>query len=257
MQDVQKEDIKVQVCLFAFDLIYLNGESYLKSPFIQRRKALYDSFSEIDGKFSFATHAEMTDTEQIEVFLNKSIEDLCEGLMVKTLEVDASYEPSKRSHNWLKLKKDYLNDMGDSLDLTIIGGYKGRGKRTGKYGGFLLACYDNENDEYQSICKIGTGFSDANLAEFAEFFQPKELEEPPSYYRLPERDLPDVWFPPERVIEVKAADLSISPNHKAAMGLVDSSKGISLRFPRFLRIRDDKKPEDGTDSSQVMMNFVY
>jgi len=120
-------------------------------------------------------------------------------------------------------------------------------------GAYLLACYNEEEEEYQSVCKIGTGFSDVMLDELTAALNPKRLDAPRPYYRVPETAAltPDVWFEPHMVWEVLAADLSISPVHLAAVGHVDAAKGIALRFPRFLRIRDDKGPEDATNATQI------
>ena len=248
-KNIKIEDVKVQVALYAFDCLYLNGKSLLREPMSVRRRALYNSFSETKGEFLFATAKTSKDVEELQVFLDESIAANTEGLIVKTM--DATYEPSKRSLNWLKLKKDYMEGCGDSLDLVPIGAWHGRGKRTGVYGAFLLACYDEDGEEFQTICKIGTGFSEVDLETLSKALEPHLIEAPRSYYKYPEGMAPDLWFDAKLVWEVKAADLSISPTHKAAMGLVDPNKGIALRFPRFLRSREDKEPEMATNAHQV------
>lgn len=154
--------------------------------------------------------------------------------------------------------------MGDSLDLVVVGAYYGKGKRTNVYGAFLLACYDPDSEHFQTICKIGTGFSEEVLLQFYELLKPLETQ-------VVRGDIeaggakPEIWFEPKIVWEVLTADLSLSPVYTAAHGLVCrqvvvtgykadgqiESRGISLRFPRFLRVRDDKPADEATTAEQV------
>ncbi|KAM9895615.1 hypothetical protein OXX69_010939 [Metschnikowia pulcherrima] len=252
-KDVDEKDIKVHICLFAFDVLCFNGESLITRSLSERRKCLFDNFTPIEGKFQFATHKDSSDLNELQLFLDQSVKDACEGLMVKMLHgAESYYEPSKRSRNWLKLKKDYLAGVGDSLDLVVVGAYIGKGKRTGSYGGFLLAAYNDDTGEYETTCKIGTGFSDEDLASLHAKLKPTEISGPKAFYVYDTTNsnaVPDVWLEPTAVFEVLTADLSLSPVYKAAHS--EYGKGISLRFPRFLRLREDKGVEDATTSSQV------
>lgn len=119
----------------------------------------------------------------------------------------------------LQLKKDYLAGVGDSLDLVVVGGYYGKGKRTNVYGAFLLACYDADSEEYQTICKIGTGFSEEALQSHYDTLKPLELETARGDIKVGGAK-PDIWFEPTVVWEVLTADLSLSPIYTAAQGLV-------------------------------------
>lgn len=256
-KDVQEKDIKVQVCLFVFDILYYNGESLIHKSLGERREYMEEHLKPIEGKLKYATKMDSSDTEEITKFLDQSVHDACEGLMIKTLDgKDSWYEPSKRSRNWLKLKKDYLEGVGDSLDLVVVGGYIGKGKRTGGYGGFLLAGYNQDTGEYETVCKIGTGFSEELLKKLYELLKPTEITVPKASYvydKTNSNAIPDVWFEPTTLFEVKVADLTTSPIYKCgATYFGDGEKGISLRFPRFIQIRTDKGTEDATSSDQIV-----
>jgi len=256
-KNIVEEDIKVQVCIMPFDCMFYNGESYVSKDLETRRARLKTMLNEKEGKVMYAVGRDFNELkeEEIQAFLDESIAGSCEGLMLKTLNDNAAYMPSKRSLNWLKLKKDYIDGMGDSLDVVPIGAFYGKGKRHGSYGAFLLAVYDPENEEFQTVCKAGTGFSDEDLKTHYEFFKSRTLVKPDSNYNVDEKMTPDVWLEACQVWEIKAADLSISPVHTAAMGIKADGKGIGLRFPRFLRIRDDKQPEDATAAEQIVDMF--
>lgn len=249
-KDAVEEELQIQVCLFAFDLIYYNGKSYLNEQLAERRKCLRTNFLPKEGKFQFAQFKDTSDFEEIEEFMQLAIKSSCEGLMVKALEKDATYVPAKR--NWLKLKKDYLDGLGDSLDLVPIAAFYGKGKRTGVFGAYLMAAYDEDTETYQSICKLGTGLKDEDLVAFTDMLKEHVIDAPRTYYSFPEGWTPDVWFDTVCVWEILCADLSISPVHKAAIGLAHPDKGIALRFPRFIRPRPDKKPENATSAEQVL-----
>ncbi|KAG8486963.1 hypothetical protein CXB51_020464 [Gossypium anomalum] len=166
-KNVLLSDIKVDVCIFAFDILYLNGQALLQEQ-LEIRK------------------------EEIQSFLNSAVSSSCGGLMIKTLDRNAKYEPSKLSLNWLKLKKDYLErNIGDTLDLVPVAAF--HGKRTGVCGSFLLACYDDNNEEYHGICKIGIGFTEAVCEECSANLRSKVIPEPKSYYHYT-GEMPDVWF---------------------------------------------------------------
>ncbi|ODQ78095.1 hypothetical protein BABINDRAFT_15064 [Babjeviella inositovora NRRL Y-12698] len=253
-KDVEERDIKVHICLFAFDMLCLNGEPLIMKSLAERRGLMESVLSPVEGKFQYATTMNTSSIEEIQVFLDKSVSSACEGLMVKMLNgSESGYEPSKRSRNWLKLKKDYLAGVGDSLDLVVVGAYIGKGKRTGSYGGFLLATYNPDTSEYETTCKIGTGFSDEDLAALYLKLFPTVISQPKSYYVYDTTNgnaKPDVWFEPTTVFEVLTADLSLSPIYKAGHNVM--GRGISLRFPRMLRVRDDKGTEDATSSDQII-----
>jgi len=129
-------------------------QSLISKSLKERRQILKENFHEVPSEFHFATTKEFEDVEELPAFLTEAVENQCEGLMVKTFATSAEYKPADRSYSWLKMKKDYMDGVTDSVDLVPIGAWEGKGKRTGVYGAYLLAAYNDEDEEYQSICKV-------------------------------------------------------------------------------------------------------
>jgi DNA ligase-1 len=263
--------VPVDVCLFVFDCLALGGRALIDEPLSARRAAIDAALPSLHtlppGRVARARGQELqlpshTDADadadadadvdadaddaqlitRVTALLHASLAGGCEGLMLKRL--DARYDPDKRSSAWLKLKKDYIAELQDSLDLVPIGAWRGSGRKHAWYSPFLLACYDPETETYASVCRVMSGFSDAFYKDRFAFYHEgdgsddsdvRELPGKPAYYAT--GDTPDVWLAPREVWEVRGADLTLSPRHAAAAGRVHATRGVSLRFPRFIRVR--------------------
>jgi len=246
--NVEKAVERYPITINFFDTLYLDGKSYLDTPYSQRRKTLEDIVTE-DNFARLVPMMTVKTENEIEEFLENSINAGCEGLMLKVL--NAPYRAGMRGSNWLKLKREYRNELGDSLDLVIIGAFFGRGRRTGRYGTLLLATYNDDEDVFPSICKVGTGFTDENLDQFYQLLSDKvTLKKNP---RIDSKMEPDVWFEPELVIEIVASEITLSPIHKTAKDIIRKGSGLALRFPKFTgKIRFEKAPEDASTDQEVV-----
>jgi DNA ligase-1 len=237
------------VSLFCFDLLYADGDDLTRLPYRDRRARLEAAVTP-SPRLRLSTAAEVDNPEALERFFDQAIADGCEGL----LSPSAGYQAGARGWLWIKLKRDYRTELSDTLDLVVVGALAGRGRRAGMYGALLLAAYDAEADLFPTVCKCGTGFSDAELAALPNRLAPLARDgEGGQPARVDARMVPDVWFEPGLVVEVLGAELTLSPTHTAAWGVLKEDAGLALRFPRFTgRYRDDKAPTDATTVQELL-----
>ena len=231
-----------------FDVLYFDKKDCLNLEYSERRKILErvvneDNFSKLIPMKFIKSENEITD------FLENSINAGCEGLMLKT--PNAPYRAGSRGSNWLKLKREYRNELGDSLDLIVIGAYFGRGRRTGLYGTLLLGTFNPEMNNFPSICKVGTGFTDESLDQLYQILSNKVTLKKNS--KIVSEMEADVWFEPELVLEIVASEITLSPIHKTGMDLIRKNSGFALRFPKFTgKIRYEKTVEDASTDEEVL-----
>ena len=298
-KDVDIGAVSVDVCLFAFDLMYLNEESLLDRSFRERRELLRSLFIEIPNQFTWVRSIDATsnDSENVLEFFKTATDQKCEGIMVKVLDnvgdlppegdnpqiesntgnlasltkkekgqkktaeekaaekergtrrkaLLSTYEPDKRSDSWLKVKKDY-STAADTLDLIPVAGWHGQGRKAKWWSPILLAVRNEETGSLEAVTKCISGFTDkfyqANKEKYAE--GSSNVIAKPSYIEYSGQ--PDVWFNPSEVWEIAFADITLSPVYRAAIGLVSDERGLSTRFPRFLRVREDKSMDEVSTS---------
>lgn len=236
------------VHLVLFDCLYLDGEDLTNKSYEERREQLKKAVKPSES-IMFSEVLVTDNADEAEEFFHKSIEDGSEGLIAKSL--DSLYAAGSRGWNWIKYKKDYKSEMSDTVDLVVVGAFAGRGRRAGTYGALLMAAYDQEEDRFKTMCKLGSGFDDEMLLAL-----PKKLEE----YKIDEVHVKvdskleaDFWFEPSVVLEVLGAEITISPSHTVGMGLRKKGAGLAIRFPRFTgRWRDDKGPTETTTTKELV-----
>ncbi|KAI0551534.1 ATP-dependent DNA ligase [Xylaria curta] len=345
-KDVAIGSITIDVCLFAFDLMYLNGQPLLDRPFRERRSLLRSLFTEVPNRFTWVRSLDATsqDSEAVLDFFKQATDFKCEGIMVKILDnlpnlplapvsstlpeedhdqqpesansrvkgkskgdekqpkktrrkpLLATYEPDKRLDSWLKVKKDYSASF-DTLDLVPVAAWHGQGRKAKWWSPILLAVRNEETGALEAVCKCMSGFTDAFYKANRKFYDDGtgDIEPEPgaavdtnttdeqtegnegdaesnsdsdseedsdkkaqNKYKNTRKTKPsfveyagghpDVWFEPQEVWEVAFADITLSPTYTAAIGLVSQDRGLSMRFPRFLRKREDKGIEEASTS---------
>ena len=236
--------------LFAFDLLYLDGEELLLQEFQLRREALESLLGKAgEGPIRPSTLRWVEDPEGGDDFFLEAIAAGCEGIIAKAIGEGSHYRAGARGWQWIKYKRDYQAGMTDTVDLVVVGTYAGAGKRTGFYGALLMASVNQEDGTLESVCKLGTGFKDEELAALHQRLSPTVLKEAPGNLRSGLQ--PDFYVQPDLVLEVLGAEVTLSPVHRCAYGHLRPQAGLAIRFPRMVRLRDDKGPKEATTSSEI------
>ena len=237
--DVEEYVQKIPVQIKLFDLLFVNGESYIHEPY-EKRIAQLANIVKKSKHVVLADQLISDDHTEINRFFQNMVKEGDEGIMIKNLE--GEYQAGTRGWNWIKWKKEYVKEMVDTFDLVVVGAFHGRGRRSGTYGALLCAAYNKKKDQFETVCKLGTGLTDEMLTELPKMLAKYKVNTKPARVMVKKEMEPDVWFDPKVVVEVLAAEITKSPFH---------ALGLALRFPRFIRYREDKNAEQATTTKEI------
>nr|XP_032827721.1 DNA ligase 4 isoform X1 [Petromyzon marinus]XP_032827722.1 DNA ligase 4 isoform X1 [Petromyzon marinus] len=232
-------DSPLQACFCVFDVLLLNGQRLTGEPLRRRDELLRETFAPVEGRLRAVEKREIRTRGDVADALNDAIDSREEGIMIK--DPASVYKPDKRGYGWYKIKPEYMGDLMDELDLLIVGGYWGKGRRGGMMSHFLCAVAEVAEDGerpavFHTLCRVGSGYTMQELYDLglklAPHWRPYRRKDPPGCI-LCATEKPEVYLEPCNavVVQVRAAEIVASDQYRT---------GCTLRFPRIERIRDDK-----------------
>lgn len=247
--DVKEFSKKFPLRLFCFDLLFLNGKNVMELPFRERREHLGKIIKK--GDAIELTKAIVTDKPaEMTEFFDECVSKGLEGIIAKDL--NEKYIAGARKFAWIKLKRSYKGELSDTVDAAIIGYFTGKGQRTEFGLGILLAAvFNDKKNRFESIAKVGSGLSEQQMQDFEKMLVKTKRPKRPS--NVVSELEPHFWVEPKYVIEVNADEITKSPIHSA--GKDELGEGLALRFPRLVKLRTDKKPEDATTVKEIIKMF--
>jgi DNA ligase 1 len=242
-QGIEEFAVRAPMRAFVFDAMFRDGADLTPLPYQRRFEIVEELLPDADT----LVPAPLTTTDSAEVLTRELLENISRGLEgVVAKRLDSPYQAGARNFNWVKLKRNTSGQLNDTVDVVLLGYYRGKGKRAEFGAGALLAgVYDSDKDEFVTITKLGTGLSDQGWRDIHQRLASLEVAEKPP--RINSVLVPDVWLEPAVVVEVLADEITPSPRHTA---------GFALRFPRIVSLRTaDKKPEDATSVREIREMF--
>jgi DNA ligase-1 len=242
---IEKASKELPLNVFCFDILYVDGVDLTQEPYEKRRKELEKIFP--NGILKLSEKFIVKKPSELEKIFADAIKNGLEGIMAKDLK--APYTAGKRKFAWIKLKKSYGKAV-DTIDGVIVGYYLGKGARAEfKFGGLLIAVYNEDKARFETVAKIGSGFSEEEMKTLHEMLERIKTSSPPSNLDFDEAQKPDFWVQPKYVVEVAFDDITLSPTHTCGF---KEGKGYALRFPRMVKLRDDKGIKEITTTQEVI-----
>jgi len=248
---IKEEAEKLPLNVFAFDLLYKNGRDYIDKPFRVRRKELERLIDKNNEGIKISAITFANSAKEIQDYFDECISQHLEGIIAK--DPNAPYVTGARKFSWIKLKKSYAGEIQDTFDVAILGYYRGKGSRARfDFGGVLCGVYNPKRDMFETITKVGSGFTEEQMREFSKMLSKIRVKEKPN--NVDSNMTPDYWVEPKYVITVAADNITLSPNHTCGIKENKQGKGYALRFPRMIMLRPlkDKDAYDSTTTKEIV-----